>query len=238
MASTLAWSATVLRRLALENDFLVRSDTRGTKDSVLKNSDVNLIDNHQKVLPEQESQLVAACTSLLRTATDKTRVKRFLYLHRSQKDSAVAEVMLPLVATFHQSMNWSTIDEDMFVKMAIDPFLDAVFQPGGELEVKTSRSKLDDTEKLGAELKAMAKRMAAAEIENAEAFGVVAQGFSCTIYKMIMPASSVFLLLDIGGFSLPKSIDEFEVFSGETTAVLLDLKDRVMAQAAVVAEAV
>jgi len=35
---------------------------------------------------------------------------------------------------------------------------------------------LDDTEKLGAELKAMAKRMAAAEIENAEAFGVVAQG--------------------------------------------------------------
>jgi len=53
-----------------------------------------------------------------------------------------------------------------------------------------------------------------------------------------MPASSVFLLLDIGGFSLPKSIDEFEVFSGETTAVLLDLKDRVMAQAAVVAEAV
>lgn len=35
---------------------------------------------------------------------------------------------------------------------------------------------MDDTEKLGAELKAMAKRMAAAEIENAEAFGVVAQG--------------------------------------------------------------
>lgn len=45
---------------------------------------------------------------------------------------------------------------------------------------------------------------------------------------MIIPASSVFLLLDIGGFSLPKSIDEVEV-SGETTAVLLDLKDQVMA---------
>lgn len=55
---------------------------------------------------------------------------------------------------------------------------------------------------------------------------------------MIMPASSVFLLLDIGSsFSLPKSIDEFEV-CGETTAVLLDLKNQVMAQAALVAEAV
>lgn len=43
-------------------------------------------------------------------------------------------------------------------------------------EVKTPRSKLDDTEKLGAELKAMVKRMVAAGIENAEAFGVVAQG--------------------------------------------------------------
>ncbi|KAL7312629.1 hypothetical protein PS15m_008375 [Mucor circinelloides] len=84
----------------------------------------------------------------------------------------------------------------------------------------------------------MVKRMVAAEIENAEAFDVVAKGFSCTIYKMIMPASSVFLLLDIGSsFSLPKSIDEFEV-CGETTAVLLDLKNQVMAQAALVAEAV
>ncbi|KAL7325755.1 hypothetical protein PS15p_208198 [Mucor circinelloides] len=87
---------------------------------------------HQ-LLPLEESQLVAACTSLLRTAADKTRVKRFLYLHLSQEDSAVAEVMLSLVATFHESMNWSRTDEDMFVKMAIDPFLDAVFQPGEEL---------------------------------------------------------------------------------------------------------
>ncbi|KAL7325737.1 hypothetical protein PS15p_208183 [Mucor circinelloides] len=117
-----------MEQLALDNIFLLRG-SNSSELTVLKNAEVNLIQDHQNVLSEQEDKFLNDVISQLETVDRKT-VKRYVHGHLSLNESVAGDVVLSLLKGYHEGMDWSSVDEDMFTKLAGNPFLDAVFASG------------------------------------------------------------------------------------------------------------
>ncbi|CAO0800681.1 unnamed protein product [Mucor circinelloides] len=122
----------VMERLALDKIFLLRG-SNSSELAVLKNTEVNLIQDHKNELSEQEDNFLNDVISQLETV-DKNTVKRYVNGHHlSLNESVAGDVVLSLLKGYLEGINWNRMDEDMFTKSAVDPFFDAAFESGTAL---------------------------------------------------------------------------------------------------------